>query len=193
MSTTPQTIACFIARTYDETNHCYKVLMEQTQNPRQLALPHLFNTTPETVQAMLAGFHVAHRFAMPHGVTIYILELHSPPPAGQPLLARTIRVKSTDFTTLLNRNAVTPSTEIMVAMLVKLLGSVGFAFWYFGLTTPGIRTKLTLAGDCCPICLDADTAAAHVWKLPCNHRAHEHCIAKWLARSRSCPVCRARF
>ena len=193
MSTTPQTIACFIARTYDETNHCYKVLMEQTQNPRQLALPHLFNTTPETVQAMLAGFHVARTFAMTRGVTIYMLELHSPPPAGQPLLARTIRVKSTDFATLINKNAVTPSTEIMVAMLVKLLGSVGFGLWYFGLTTPGIRTKLTLTGDCCPICLDADTNAAHVWHLPCGHRTHEHCIVEWFARSRSCPMCRAWF
>lgn len=48
--------------------------------------------------------------------------------------------------------------------------------------------------QCC-ICLDdaADSGCGHAgdWAvLPCGHRMHRGCVARWLRRSGNCPMCR---
>lgn len=42
--------------------------------------------------------------------------------------------------------------------------------------------------DCC-VCLDA-VAPPRTRRLPCGHTLHKRCAVRWLARSRSCPLCR---
>jgi|SaaInlV_150m_DNA_3_1039698.scaffolds.fasta_scaffold41404_2 hypothetical protein len=39
----------------------------------------------------------------------------------------------------------------------------------------------------CTICLEE--GGKH--KLACGHKFHRHCIKRWFAENRSCPVCRA--
>jgi len=40
----------------------------------------------------------------------------------------------------------------------------------------------------CPICL---TVMGRGEEKSCGHRFHKRCIAKWLSRNNSCPLCRA--
>ncbi|KIY72536.1 hypothetical protein CYLTODRAFT_440463 [Cylindrobasidium torrendii FP15055 ss-10] len=45
--------------------------------------------------------------------------------------------------------------------------------------------------DCCPICLEDYTDDAVVTKLnQCSHYLHGKCIADWLQRADTCPICR---
>ena len=45
-----------------------------------------------------------------------------------------------------------------------------------------------MVGTECAICLSAESST---WRrLPCGHRFHADCAAQWLARRRSCPLCR---
>lgn len=39
----------------------------------------------------------------------------------------------------------------------------------------------------CPICLDA---MDHKIRLGCAHEYHPECIRAWMARERTCPMCR---
>ena len=43
----------------------------------------------------------------------------------------------------------------------------------------------------CSICFDDFEETDSDWaRLPCSHVFHYHCIAQWLERSRTCPLCR---
>lgn len=44
----------------------------------------------------------------------------------------------------------------------------------------------------CPICRDDFVAGAKVIKMPCSHSHvfHKTCVAEWLERDDSCPMCR---
>ena len=49
------------------------------------------------------------------------------------------------------------------------------------------------AGGECPICRDAFAVGARVVAMPCSHRHvfHRACVAEWLERDDSCPLCRS--
>lgn len=48
----------------------------------------------------------------------------------------------------------------------------------------------SLAGEVCMVCLVAFDSSDKVVELPCGHRYHRSCIAKWLLESRAtCPLC----
>ncbi len=49
-----------------------------------------------------------------------------------------------------------------------------------------------LLGEACAICsCEFVLKDAYVKRLPkCRHAFHEDCLAKWLAKSNSCPMCR---
>jgi len=42
----------------------------------------------------------------------------------------------------------------------------------------------------CAVCLEGYAAGDTVRTLPCSHGFHGHCILRWLAESRLCPLCR---
>jgi hypothetical protein len=42
----------------------------------------------------------------------------------------------------------------------------------------------------CPICIDSFDAANPIRQTPCGHVFHEKCLADWLGRARTCPLCR---
>ena len=45
----------------------------------------------------------------------------------------------------------------------------------------------------CPLCLEDFADAGRVaLELPCSHRFHRRCVARWLQKHSSCPCCRAR-
>ena len=46
------------------------------------------------------------------------------------------------------------------------------------------------AGAECVVCLDTLRPADRVRVLPCIHVFHEHCVDRWLRRSRTCPSCK---
>lgn len=54
----------------------------------------------------------------------------------------------------------------------------------------GVRTKLSDEGEAamCPICHDC---LKQPLQLACTHTFCEPCIATWLQRERTCPLCRA--
>ncbi|KAI3873222.1 hypothetical protein MKX03_024981 [Papaver bracteatum] len=43
---------------------------------------------------------------------------------------------------------------------------------------------------CCAICTEGVIAEDEVTKLPCSHILHAHCLARWLRKKQSCPLCR---
>jgi hypothetical protein len=44
----------------------------------------------------------------------------------------------------------------------------------------------------CTICMEPVASdQQHVLQTPCAHVFHDHCLSRWLARYRRCPVCRA--
>ncbi|XP_019179277.1 PREDICTED: probable E3 ubiquitin-protein ligase RHY1A [Ipomoea nil] len=43
---------------------------------------------------------------------------------------------------------------------------------------------------CCSICLEEFSAGVNVRPLPCSHSFHHSCIAKWLEKHATCPLCR---
>ncbi|CAH9117172.1 unnamed protein product [Cuscuta europaea] len=46
-------------------------------------------------------------------------------------------------------------------------------------------------GEACSICLDDFRGGSAIISLsPCSHKFHKGCIAKWLRRRRTCPMCR---
>ena len=45
-------------------------------------------------------------------------------------------------------------------------------------------------GDCA-ICFGDDVAGSYQLVLPCAHSVHSRCLTRWLARSHTCPLCRA--
>ncbi|KAJ0979622.1 hypothetical protein J5N97_015096 [Dioscorea zingiberensis] len=44
----------------------------------------------------------------------------------------------------------------------------------------------------CSICLDELVVGMEVERCPCGHRFHGDCIARWLQRKDSCPLCRRK-
>nr|GMC92527.1 probable E3 ubiquitin-protein ligase RHY1A [Ipomoea batatas] len=42
----------------------------------------------------------------------------------------------------------------------------------------------------CSICLEEFSKGVNITTLPCSHRFHHSCIATWLERQASCPLCR---
>ncbi|KAH3778000.1 E3 ubiquitin-protein ligase Praja-2-like isoform X2 [Dreissena polymorpha] len=44
--------------------------------------------------------------------------------------------------------------------------------------------------DTCSICLSEFTLGSNLAVLPCKHRFDKNCLAEWLKRNGSCPVCR---
>lgn len=49
--------------------------------------------------------------------------------------------------------------------------------------------KIT-ASDTCAICMDEFVVNESVPQLPCLHVFHEDCLARWLMRTNTCPLCR---
>nr|GLL41624.1 hypothetical protein DM860_011449 [Ipomoea trifida] len=46
-------------------------------------------------------------------------------------------------------------------------------------------------GECCSICLEGFMRGMVITKLPhCSHRFHNACIAQWLHKNPTCPICR---
>ncbi|KAF8023675.1 hypothetical protein BT93_F1004 [Corymbia citriodora subsp. variegata] len=46
-------------------------------------------------------------------------------------------------------------------------------------------------GEPCTICLeDMKLRGVEVARMPCKHKFHHHCLARWLKMSNSCPLCR---
>lgn len=45
-------------------------------------------------------------------------------------------------------------------------------------------------GDTCCICLEEYASGSQLTVLPCNHKFHPKCIDPWLARRRTCPMCK---
>ncbi|XP_031111880.1 E3 ubiquitin-protein ligase SDIR1-like [Ipomoea triloba] len=46
-------------------------------------------------------------------------------------------------------------------------------------------------GECCSICLEGFVRGMVITKLPpCSHRFHNACIAQWLHKNPTCPICR---
>ncbi|XVF88129.1 hypothetical protein PTKIN_Ptkin19aG0025200 [Pterospermum kingtungense] len=97
--------------------------------------------------------------------------------------------------------------ETMLLMLTNLLRVPVFSVLEpsnmsepLGLTQiPGLNLfKLcdvgAFAGDegTCAICLE-EFSMDSCRKMPCSHVFHGHCIAQWLWRKRSCPVCRSQL
>jgi len=56
-------------------------------------------------------------------------------------------------------------------------------------TTIFPATTEQLVNECCIICLD-DNSTSGLSMLICGHTFHTLCIAKWLEREPSCPICR---
>ena len=57
----------------------------------------------------------------------------------------------------------------------------------------GKLTKKTHVGPSmgeCSICMDAIDAGHSITSLPCHHTFHGRCIATWLKRQSTCPICR---
>ena len=52
------------------------------------------------------------------------------------------------------------------------------------------KERLLEVNQICPICLDLFPENSFVYKLPCNHYYHKHCIESWLELNRICPSCR---
>ena len=52
-----------------------------------------------------------------------------------------------------------------------------------------VGTKEVTASAECAICLEHSGPAC---RLECGHSFHAECLAKWLVRSPTCPLCRAR-
>eukprot|EP00850_Spirogloea_muscicola_P013087 SM000087S23369 [mRNA] locus=s87:318225:320787:+ [translate_table: standard] len=50
--------------------------------------------------------------------------------------------------------------------------------------------SLNLGMGQCSICREALEVGAHARMLPCRHLYHDECIALWLLRANTCPVCR---
>ncbi|XP_019155347.1 PREDICTED: uncharacterized protein LOC109152215 [Ipomoea nil] len=49
------------------------------------------------------------------------------------------------------------------------------------------------SGECCNVCLEDFEGEEVITQLAmCLHKFHNECIAKWLRRSRTCPICRGR-
>ncbi|KAM0821930.1 hypothetical protein ACQ4PT_071857 [Festuca glaucescens] len=48
------------------------------------------------------------------------------------------------------------------------------------------------AGMTCPICLDKLEPGATAAKTPCQHVYHPACLAPWLEKKGTCPVCREK-
>jgi hypothetical protein len=44
-------------------------------------------------------------------------------------------------------------------------------------------------GASCAVCLVEFDSGDHLRQLPCNHFFHRHCVDKWLARNKRCPLC----
>ena len=42
----------------------------------------------------------------------------------------------------------------------------------------------------CAICTDDLIEVSIVFRLPCNHVFHEHCITQWFEMRNMCPLCR---
>ncbi|XP_025827101.1 E3 ubiquitin-protein ligase RDUF1-like [Panicum hallii] len=42
----------------------------------------------------------------------------------------------------------------------------------------------------CAVCLEGYAAGDRRRTMPCSHGFHGHCILRWLAASRLCPLCR---
>ncbi|KAI3944739.1 hypothetical protein MKW98_021197 [Papaver atlanticum] len=46
---------------------------------------------------------------------------------------------------------------------------------------------------CCAICTEGVIGEDEVTKLPCSHILHAHCLARWIQKNKSCPLCRMHF
>ncbi|KAK0587295.1 hypothetical protein LWI29_020675 [Acer saccharum] len=46
---------------------------------------------------------------------------------------------------------------------------------------------------CCMICLEEFSAGSEATRTPCRHVYHHQCIAEWLEKSDSCPLCRCNL
>ncbi|XP_030473021.2 E3 ubiquitin-protein ligase BIG BROTHER-like [Syzygium oleosum] len=61
--------------------------------------------------------------------------------------------------------------------------------WLKGLT----EVEVTEGSTDCAICCDVILAGSKGSSMPCCHVYHRECIAKWLKKSRTCPLCRFKL
>lgn len=54
----------------------------------------------------------------------------------------------------------------------------------------GMDTCRMTSQEQCVICVDDMRTGEDVYRLPCDHRFHQPCLALWFQNCRSCPSCR---
>ena len=53
------------------------------------------------------------------------------------------------------------------------------------------QTNVVRDGEECPICLAKYKEEDRMFLLPCMHRFHVDCVASWIFKTNSCPMCRS--
>jgi hypothetical protein len=53
-------------------------------------------------------------------------------------------------------------------------------------------SKKEIQADCCSICLE-DILQDKITTFECNHKFHLSCLNQWVAKSHTCPQCRAKL
>jgi len=85
--------------------------------------------------------------------------------------------------------ALAVSAACLVAMFIL------FHVWYSFQRQKSVVARITVPKYCstCAICLADFEQSDDLTQLPCLHAFHTDCFQRWMAKSGSCPHCRASF
>ncbi|KAL5747499.1 hypothetical protein ACOSP7_024500 [Xanthoceras sorbifolium] len=56
-----------------------------------------------------------------------------------------------------------------------------------------IEVSVTEQACMCMVCLEEFSAGSEATRTPCLHVYHHQCIAQWMTKSDSCPLCRCNI
>jgi hypothetical protein len=80
--------------------------------------------------------------------------------------------------------------QVVILLLQHHYG--GRFFWPRRVARTGYRyLRLAESEDQCPICLVGIARGEEIMATPCGHLYHRGCLARWMRRSLTCPLCRA--